>query len=208
MLIGYARVSTHEQTLDLQKDALHKAGCEKIFTDKTSGAKFERMGLEDVLKFVRPSDTLVVWKLDRLGRSLKHLVETVTGLHERAIGFKSLTEQIDTTTPSGKLIFHVFAALAEFERDLIRERTLAGMEAARSRGHVGGRPLTLTPDQVTMLKQMYYEKNYEVNNLLRLFKITRSSFYRYINPDKYRLKKKHVLPSPSIGKKELPSKIK
>src|SRR6266480_5447134 len=125
MLIGYARVSTQDQTWNLQKDALEKIGCSKIFTDTASGAQAERKGLEEALEFLREGDTLVVWKLDRLGRTLKHLIETVTDLSQRNIGFKSLTESIDTTTSGGKLIFHIFGALAEFERDLIRERTQA-----------------------------------------------------------------------------------
>ena len=140
MLIGYARVSTGEQTLDLQLDALATAGCAKTSTETASGAKAERPVLADVLGYLRAGDTLVVWRLDRLGRSLRHLIETIAALAERGIGFKSLTEQIDTTTPGGKLIFHVFGALAEFERDLIRERTKAGLEPARARGRVGGRP--------------------------------------------------------------------
>ncbi|MGH2532514.1 MAG: recombinase family protein, partial [Thermomicrobiales bacterium] len=125
MNIGYARVSTGEQTLDLQLDALQKAECGKVFTETAGGALVERASLREALAYVRPGDTLVVWRLDRLGRSLKHLIETVTDLRERGIGFRSLTEQIDTTTPGGKLVFHVFGALAEFERDLIRERTHA-----------------------------------------------------------------------------------
>jgi DNA invertase Pin-like site-specific DNA recombinase len=140
MLVGYARVSTEDQNLDLQKDALQKAGCEKLFTDVASGAKDERAGLAEAIAFLRPGDTLVVWKLDRLGRSLKHLIETVTALQARKVGFRSLQESIDTTTSGGKLIFHVFGALAEFERDLIRERTQAGLQAARARGRKGGRP--------------------------------------------------------------------
>src|SRR5918992_1113343 len=126
MLIRYARVSTQDQTLALQKDALEKIGCKKIFTDTVSGAKAERKGLEEALNYVRKGDTLVVWRLDRLGRSLKHLIETISRLDARKIGFKSLTENIDTTTSGGKLIFHIFGALAEFERDIIRERTQAG----------------------------------------------------------------------------------
>jgi DNA invertase Pin-like site-specific DNA recombinase len=140
MLIGYARVSTHEQTLNLQKDALEKAECSKIFTDVISGVKAERKGLDEALAYVRKGDTLVVWRLDRLGRSLPHLITTMTGLEERGIGFKSLTENIDTTTSGGKLIFHIFGALAEFERNLIRERTQAGLSAARARGKRAGRP--------------------------------------------------------------------
>jgi len=144
-LIGYARVSTVDQTLHLQQDALKQAGCIKIFTDIASGSKAEREGLEAALSYVRMGDILVVWRLDRLGRSLQHLIETIKELHNRGIGFRSLTEQIDTTTSGGKLIFHIFGALAEFERDLIRERTQAGLQAARERGKRGGRPKALTP---------------------------------------------------------------
>jgi DNA invertase Pin-like site-specific DNA recombinase len=130
MLIGYARVSTADQTLALQKDALEKLGCSKIFTDTASGAKAERTELNEALEYVREGDTLVVWRLDRLGRSLKHLIETITELNNRKIGFKSIQENIDTTTSGGKLIFHIFGALAEFERDIIRERTQAGLTAS------------------------------------------------------------------------------
>src|SRR2546421_10016956 len=142
MLIGYARVSTQDQTLNLQKDALEKRGCSKIFTDTASGATTERKGLDEALAYVRVGDSLVVWKLDRLGRSLKHLIETISTLNNRKIGFQSVTENIDTTTSGGKLIFHIFGALAEFERDIIRERTKAGLEAARARG----RPKAMTLD--------------------------------------------------------------
>src|SRR5215208_6622623 len=134
MFIGYARVSTDDQNLDLQRDALTKAGCEQIYTDQVSGTKAERKGLTDALSHLRSGDTLVVWRLDRLGRSLRHLIETVTNLHERGIGFKSVQESIDTTTSGGKLVFHIFGALAEFEREIIRERTQAGLQAARARG--------------------------------------------------------------------------
>src|SRR5947209_14530630 len=144
MYVGYARVSTTDQTLDLQNDALETIGCTKIFTDTASGAKAERPGLTDALAYVRAGDTLVVWKLDRLGRSLKHLIDTITALNNKKIGFKSITESIDTTTSGGKLIFHIFGALAEFERDIIRERTNAGLHAARARGRLGGRPHALT----------------------------------------------------------------
>ncbi len=144
MRIGYARVSTLEQNLDLQEDALKAAGCEKLYTDKTSGTKAERPGLERALADLRPGDQLVVWKLDRLGRSLRHLIETVTALSERGVSFLSVQEAIDTTTSGGKPVFHVFGALAEFERDIIRERTLAGLAAARARkdGKPHGRPRT------------------------------------------------------------------
>ncbi|SRR5258707_998507 len=140
MKIGYIRISKHEQNEALQRDALREAQCEKYFSDTVTGAKFERKGLEKLLAFMRTGDTIVVWKLDRLGRSLKDLIETLHLFQERGVDFISLTEQIDTTTPGGKLIFHLMGALAEFERDLIRERTKAGLAAARARGRVGGRP--------------------------------------------------------------------
>src|SRR5688500_147734 len=137
-LIGYARVSTTEQHLHLQQDALSAAGCLKIYTDTISGATSERKGLAEALDYIRAGDTLVVWRLDRLGRSLKDLIERITQLHSRNIGFKSLTENIDTTTSGGKLIFHIFGALAEFERDIIKERTNAGLTAARDHSRPGG----------------------------------------------------------------------
>src|SRR3954468_10749744 len=143
MLIGYARISTDDQNLDLQRDALTKAGCEQIYTDRVSGTKATRPGLREALSHLRSGDTLVVWRLDRLGRSLRHLIDTITDLQQRDVGFRSLQEQIDTTMPGGKLIFHIFGALAEFERDLIRQRTLAGLAAARARGHAGGRPTSM-----------------------------------------------------------------
>ena len=143
MKIGYVRVSKQEQHEALQIDALKEAGCEKWFLDKITGSKAERKGLDEALAYVRPGDTFVVWKLDRAGRSLTHLIELLKDLKERGIEFVSLTEQIDTTTPGGKLIFHMMGALAEFERDLIRERTNAGLAAARARGHRGGRPRKL-----------------------------------------------------------------
>ena len=181
MLIGYARVSTHEQTLNLQQDALTKAGCTKIFTDTASGAKTERIGLEEALNYVRKGDTLVVWRLDRLGRSLPHLISTMTDLEERGIGFKSLTENIDTTTSGGKLIFHIFGALAEFERNLIRERTLAGLAAARARGRKGGRPRALTPEQRRIAQALYDDPKNPIADICRTFKISRFTLYRNIN---------------------------
>src|SRR5215212_1666587 len=154
MLIGYARISTTEQTLDLQRDALEKAGCDQIFADRVSGTKAERKGLTEALSHLRAGDTLVVWRLDRLGRSLRHLIDTITALNDRGVGFKSLQENIDTTTSGGKLVFHIFGALAEFEREIIRERTQAGLKSARSRGKIGGRPKALTPKEVQMLNNM------------------------------------------------------
>jgi DNA invertase Pin-like site-specific DNA recombinase len=146
--IGYARVSTGDQDLALQMDALKKAGCERIFTDKASGAKVDRPGPTQALAYVRDGDALVVWKFDRLGRSLPHLIETVTALQARSVGLRSLTENIDTTTPGGRLIFNVFGALAAFERDLIRERTKAGLAAAAARGRRGGRKPVVTADKL------------------------------------------------------------
>jgi DNA invertase Pin-like site-specific DNA recombinase len=143
MLIGYARISTLDQTLALQQDALTAAGCEQLYTDTASGSVTERPGLSQALSHLRAGDTLVVWRLDRLGRSLPHLIETVRQLQERGIGFRSLQEQLDTRTSGGKLVFHVFGALAEFERDLVRERTHAGLAAARARGRLFGRPKAL-----------------------------------------------------------------
>jgi DNA invertase Pin-like site-specific DNA recombinase len=180
MLIGYARVSTTDQTLDLQHDALEKIGCTKVFTDTASGAKAERTGLEQALNYVRAGDTLVVWRLDRLGRSLKHLIETITGLNDRQIGFKSITEALDTTTSGGKLIFHIFGALAEFERDIIRERTQAGLQAARARGRKGGRPKSLTPKKAQMAEALYKDKTNTIDEICRTLNISRATLYRYI----------------------------
>ncbi|MCF4164668.1 recombinase family protein [Zavarzinia compransoris] len=150
--VGYARVSTSDQDLALQLDALAKAGCARVFEDKASGAKTDRPGLTAALAFVRKSDVLVVWKLDRLGRSLPHLIETVTALEISGVGFRSLTEAIDTTTPGGKLVFHIFGALGQFERDLIRERTRAGLDAAETRGRRGGRRPVVTEDKLRRAK--------------------------------------------------------
>src|SRR5437868_13249807 len=183
MLIGYARVSTSDQTLNLQKDALEHIGCSKIFTDIISGASTERQGLDEALSYVREGDTLVVWRLDRLGRSLKHLIETITNLNNRKIGFKSIQENIDTTTSGGKLIFHIFGALAEFERDIIRERTQAGLHAARARGRLGGRPKAKalnTPKKVVMAQSLYDNKNNTIDEICKTLNISRATLYRYI----------------------------
>src|SRR5207248_4009889 len=157
-----------------------KIGCVKIYSDVVSGAKAEREGLDAALSYVREGDTLVVWKLDRLGRSLKHLIETITTLNNRKIGFKSLTENIDTTTSGGKLIFHIFGALAEFERDIIRERTKAGLAAARARGRKGGQPKALTPKQAAIAQQLYDAKTTPITEICKTFNISRSTLYRYI----------------------------
>jgi DNA invertase Pin-like site-specific DNA recombinase len=180
MLIGYARVSTTDQTLDLQKDALQKAGCDRIFTDTASGAKQERHGFDEAPSHLREGDSLVVWRLDRLGRSLKHLIETITSLDNRKIGFKSITEAIDTTTSGGKLVFHIFGALAEFERDIIKERTQAGLTAARARGRKGGRPKALTPKTARQLQTLYNDKNHTIDEIYRTLNISRATLYRYL----------------------------
>ena len=184
MLVGYARVSTNEQILDLQKDALEKLGCTKIYSDVVSGAREERKGLQEALEYVREGDTLVVWRLDRLGRSLKHLIETITRLNERKIGFKSITENIDTNTSGGKLVFHIFGALAEFERDIIKDRTKAGLNAARARGRLGGRPKahTLnTPKKVALAQSLYENKNNTIEEICKTLNVSRATLYRYIN---------------------------
>src|SRR2546423_12677674 len=183
MLIGYARVSTQDQTLNLQKDALEKIGCSTIFTDTASGVQTERKGLDATLAYVREGDTLVVWRLDRLGRTLKHLIETITDFNQRHIGFKSLTENIDTTTSGGKLIFHIFGALAEFERDLIRERTKAGLLAARARGRKGGQPKALSPKQAAVAQQLYNDKNNSIADICKTLNISRATLYRYIKAE-------------------------
>lgn len=183
MLIGYARVSKNEQNLDLQRDALIKAGCVErdIFTDKITGTKVEREGLEQALSHLRSGDTFVVWRLDRLGRSLKHLIETVTGLKEQNIAFQSITENIDTSTATGQLVFHIFGALAEFERNLIRERTIAGLEAARARGRKGGRPkISHSSTKVAMAKKLYIDKTNEISDICKTLNISRATLYRYV----------------------------
>ena len=190
MKIGYARVSTHEQTTSMQKHALKQAGCEKIFTDTASGARTDRPGLDNAFNHLRSGDILVVWKLDRLGRSLQHLIETIKSLQEKKIGFQSLQESIDTTTSGGKLVFHIFSALAEFERDVIRDRTKAGLIAARARGRVGGRPALLAPKQINRLKKLYDARKNTVEEICKIFTISRPTFYNYINQANGKNKKK------------------
>jgi len=180
VLVGYARVSTIEQNITLQIDELNKVGCEKIFRDKVSGARTERPGLGEALDFLRKGDSLVVWRLDRLGRSLKHLLETVSQLEERGIGFRSLQESIDTTTSGGRLIFHIFGALAEFERNLIRERTMAGLKAARARGRVGGRPRKLDEKKTELAYHLYDEKNHTVIEICQMLAISKPTLYAYL----------------------------
>ena len=179
MLIGYARVSTLEQSLDLQTDALNRAGCEKLFTNKAGGARAARPGLDQALTHLWKGDNLVVWKLDRLGRSIRHLIETVGQLQERQIGFRSLQESIDTTTSGGKLVFHVFAALAAFERDIIRERTRAGLEAARARGKKGGPPRKLEAKKKSQALTLHDEKTNTIADICRTLRIGRTTLYRY-----------------------------
>lgn len=182
MLVGYARVSTGEQNLDLQIDALKQAGCERVFSDEMSGVKAERPGLSEALAFLRADDTLVVWRLDRLGRSLKDLVARVEELRKRGIGFRSLHESIDTTSSVGKFQFHVFSALAEFERDLIRDRTLAGLRAARARGRLGGRPKGMTPAKVKMAARLMQDRSVSIQEICRTLGVLRTTLYRYVSP--------------------------
>jgi len=183
MKIGYARVSTQDQNLDLQVDALRAAGCERVMTEKVSGAAKERPQLERLLEDVREGDVVVVWKLDRLGRSLHHLVSVVHLLQERKAGLLSLNDPIDTTTASGRLIFGVFASLAEFERELIRERTLAGLEAARARGRKGGRPEGLTKEaerKAIVAEILYKERKLSVHEIARELSISKTTLYKYL----------------------------
>lgn len=180
MKVGYARVSTHEQNLSLQIDELKKSGCTEIFTDKISGAKSDRPGLQKALDFLREGDSLVVWRLDRLGRSLKHLIEVISLFEERKIGFSSLQESIDTTTSGGKLIFHIFGALAEFERNLIRERTNAGLAAARARGRNGGRPRALNGKKIQLAKNLYESRKHQVSEICETLSISKSTLYNYL----------------------------
>ena len=184
--IGYARVSTRDQSLNLQLDALKEAGCIKIFKDQgLSGASFDRPGLEKALEYLRPGDVLVVWKLDRLGRSLQELLNIVNELGKRGVGFMSLTEGFDTTTPNGKLIFSIFGALAEFERAIIRERVNAGLEAARARGVKCGRKKKLHDEKLEYMKYLYSQKRKSVKEICKELGISRATFYRALNPEKY-----------------------
>ena len=181
MLIGYARVSTQDQNLDSQIDALTKAGCSKIFAEKITGSSSERYELDQMKSYIRDGiDTVVVYKLDRLGRSLKHLVNEMQELSDRKIGFKSLQENIDTTTPGGRLFFHMFAALAEFERDVIRERTQAGLKAARARGRMGGRPTKLTQEQVKQVRRLHADRDNKISDICKTFNISTNTLFRIV----------------------------
>ena len=181
-LVGYARVSTTDQNPDLQQDALTAAGCARVFTDTASGALDKRPHLDALLDYLRPGDVLVVWRLDRLGRSVRHLTETVNTLAERGVGFRSLTEGIDTTTPAGKLVFHIFAALAEFEREIIRERTNAGLDAARARGRKGGRRPKMTPGKLDTARQLYDSKQHTMEQIAEIVGVSRARLYRHLEP--------------------------
>jgi len=181
MFIGYARISTLSQNLDLQKDALEKAGCKKIYVEQMSGSSRIRPELEKTLEMLRNGDTLVVWRLDRLGRSLKHLIELISKLEQREIGFKSLMESMDTTTSGGKLVFHIFGALAEFEHNLIRERTSAGLAAARARGRNGGRPLKLDEKKRGLAIKLYNERERSIKEICQIMGVSKPTLYSYIH---------------------------
>lgn len=183
MKYGYARVSTQEQNLDLQVDALKKAECDKLFIDIASGTKSSRPELNKMLSELRQKDVIVIWKLDRLGRSLKHLVELIEQFNEKQIGLQSLNDPIDTTTPQGKLIFNIFASLAEFERDLIRERTKAGLEAARARGKIGGRPKGLSQkakSTACAAETLYKERKLSIQEICNQLSISKATLYSYL----------------------------
>ncbi len=184
MNIGYIRVSRDKQTTALQEDAIQQAHCERVFTEKMSGLRDDRPEFLKMLEMARRGDVIVVWRLDRLGRSLRQLIETVNTLHEQGIELKSIKENIDTTTPTGKLMFHIVGAMAEFERDIIQERTLAGLEAARARGRKGGRPKateTMKPRNLALAKQLYAAKEKSIAEIMEQtgFK-SRSTFYKYV----------------------------
>ncbi len=178
MKYGYMRVSTEDQKLDMQEDALKEAGCEVLCSDFASGAKADREGLQQVLEKLQEGDCLVVYKLDRLGRNLKHLIEIITDLQCRKIGFISLSENLNTTTAGGMLIFNIFASIAAFERELIRERTRAGLSSARARGKVGGRPKILSDQQIQVLKTLKADHSLSVSQVCNMLNISRTTYYR------------------------------
>jgi len=181
-LIGYARVSTWDQSTDGQLDNLRDAGCLRIFEETASGTRTDRPQLAAALDFAREGDTIVVWRLDRLGRSLKHLMETVNELGERGIGFRSLHENIDTTTSTGRLVFHIFGALAEFERDLVADRTKAGLAAAKERGSKPGRKPVLTEDQISVVRSMHAEGRHTMTAIAQVVGVSRATVYRHLVP--------------------------
>jgi len=195
--LGYARVSTAEQTAVLQQDALRAAGCRRIWSDTASGTRTDRPQLAAVFDQLRAGDTLVVWRLDRLGRSLPHLIETIGALEARGVGFKSVRESIDTTTPGGRLVFHVFGALASFERELIQERTLAGLAAARERGRLGGRPTVLSPAKLKQARKMIGEKT-PVTEVAQVLGVSRATLYRRV-PELAEARTRPVMKEPDAG---------
>ena len=180
MLVGYARVSTQDQKPELQLDALRAAGCERVFEEKASGAQRDRPQVQAAIDYMREGDTLVVWKLDRLARSLKQLIETVEALEARKIGFRSITEAIDTTTSGGRLVFHIFAALAEFERSIIRERTMAGLASARARGRLGGRPPALSAEDIAHARALLSDPDITVEQVAKRLGVVPSTLYRHL----------------------------
>ena len=184
MDIGYARISTNKQDHALQLDCLKRAGCKKIFEDTISGGTDCRPQLNDALAFVRANDNLVVWRLDRLGRSLAHLISTVKALEARGVGFKSLTEAIDTTSAGGRLVFHIFGALSEFELSIIRQRTMAGLEAARARGRIGGRPAKMNEERVRQARKLLEDPQNNVTQVSALLGVSRGSLYRHLTEEK------------------------
>ena len=188
MLVSYARVSTLDQNPSLQIDALREAGCEKIFVEKASGARKDRPQLKATLKYLRDGDTLVVWKLSRLARSLKQVIQTVQAMHTRNIEFRVLTQRIDTTTPDGRLFFHITASFDQFQRELISENTRAGLLAARKHGRKGGRPRAMDDDKVRLAESLLRDKqNYPfINDVIKELQIGRTAFYRYFPPEKIR----------------------
>lgn len=183
--IGYARISTSDQSTDLQRDALLAAGCTRIFSDEMSGARADRPGLQQALDYVREGDTLVVWRLDRLGRSLSHLITVVEQLQRRGVELKSLTEQIDTNSPSGKLVFNMFACLAEYERSLIAERICAGLEAARKRGRIGGRPKVVDAAKARSIRAMRAQ-GMTTSEILESAQISRATLFRFYKDEEER----------------------
>ena len=180
MNIGYCRISTDSQNDSLQLQALKDAGCEKIFSDVASGSKTDRVGLRECIEFARSGDVIVAWKLDRIGRSLKDLIETVNTLKEREIGLKIITQQLDTTTPSGMLFFYIMGALAEFEKSLIQERTRAGILASRARGRLGGRPKALDKKQIAVAESLYADGKTSISQICKTLGVSRATFYRNI----------------------------
>lgn len=186
MLVGYARLSTSDHTLDLQLDALETAGVERVFTDRVSDSRANRPGLAEAIDFVSGGDTLIVWRLDRLGRSLPHLIATLQVLADGGVGFRSLIENIDTTRSGGELVLQVFGALAEFEHDLIRERTQAGLLAARARGRKGGRPNKLDTGEAATAKTLHNDKTNSIAEICHTLGISRTTLYRYLKHSEVR----------------------